>query len=78
MSIECTARGHGQRPELDDACFARDLHDLHEQRLKVHHVLLPKLRDRPVRRKVARRQHAIGYIVFSFRAIRRDENVPVA
>ncbi len=39
-------------------------HHLHEQRLERGQVLLPKLRDRSVRRKVARRQHAIGDILF--------------
>jgi hypothetical protein len=55
---------HRHCPELDDACFAGDRHDLHEQRLERRQVLLPKLRDRSVGRKIARRQHAIGYIVF--------------
>ena len=55
---------HRQRPELDDARFAGDRHDLHEQRLERRQVLLPKLRDRSVRRKIARRQHAIRDILF--------------
>ena len=55
---------HGQRPDLDDAGFASDRHHLPEQRLERRQVLLPKLRDRAVGRKIARRQHAIGYIVF--------------
>ena len=51
---------------MDDARFAGDRHDLHEQRLERRQVLLPELRDRAVGRKIARRQHAIGYIVFQF------------
>ena len=37
---------------------------LHEQCLEGCQVLLPELRDRAVCRKGARRQHAIGHIVF--------------
>jgi hypothetical protein len=53
-----------QRPEPDDPRFAGDSHRLHEQRLKRRQVLLPKLGDRPVRREIAGRQHAIRHVLF--------------
>jgi hypothetical protein len=57
---------HRQRSELHDARFARDLDDLHEQRFERRQVLLPKVRDRAVRWKVARGQHPIRHILFQF------------
>jgi Fic/DOC family protein len=51
---------------VDHTRFAGDRHDLHKQRLERRQMLLAKLGDRAVRRKTARRQHAIGDIIFQF------------